>query len=759
MYLHSFRIKNFRRLKDAYIDLEKELTIFVGANNSGKTSAIHAIQMFLDGSRDKFSIHDFSCDCWAIFEQIGADETAAEERLAFPTISIDLWFEVEADDLHRVLDLLPSLEWNGSLVGIRMEYGPKDQEELLANYRQAKDSALGHVSRDQEARGNYHPWPRTLRDYLTKKLKSEYQFRYYVLDKAHFDSIFKQNTDYQPLELVSDKERNGHRIVNSLLKVDFLSAQRYLADGTSQARAEDLSKCLSRFYTRNLEQHSMDHQTLRALSDSEEELSKHLSNVFGGTLEKLSQLGYPGLANPRLQIKSALRLERLVNDHHAKVHYMLGESGEHHEEFTLPDSYNGLGFKNLIYMVVELLDLHVNWIQAKEGKEETRPPLHLIFIEEPEAHMHAQLQQAFIRKVFELLEIQDSDGQGYRSQLAVTTHSPHILYERGFKPIRYFRRSTAIGPWQSSEILNLSAFYDENEEDRDFLERYMKLTHCDLFFADATILVEGNVERLLLPLMIGRSAPRLKSAYLSILEVGGAFAHRFKRLIEFLGLTTLIITDIDSVHPSTESSDSAEDIDGNRLDDSSGSDEDEQSIAKKSCMVGTPGAVTSNRTLIDWLPGKSSVTELLAATDTERTDSLNGHPNTRVHVAYQSLQKVIWNREEKELAGRTLEESFALQNLTWCQEPSQRTLGLNIRGASQFSLNDLAEKIFKRVKSSYFKKTDFALGILADTNGGWTVPIYIRQGLEWLELEVLPREPQLPESAVEEEPELAEVPE
>ena len=47
--------------------------------------------------------------------------------------------------------------------------------------------------------------------------------------------------------------------------------------------------------------------------------------------------------------------------------------------------------------------------------------------------------------------------------------------------------------------------------------------------------------------MIRKVAKTLRSACLCILEVGGAFGHRFQSLIEFLGLTTLIITDIDSV--------------------------------------------------------------------------------------------------------------------------------------------------------------------------------------------------------------------
>jgi predicted ATP-dependent endonuclease of OLD family len=179
------------------------------------------------------------------------------------------------------------------------------------------------------------------------------------------------------------------------------------------------------------------------------------------------------------------------------------------------------------------------------GVMDNRPPLHLIFVEEPEAHLHAQLQQVFIRNVLELLNIEE-DGSIFGSQMVITTHSPHILYERGFKPIRYFRRKK-VGNEQLTEVLNLSAFYQAQPDDRDFLEKYLKLTHCDLFFSDAAILVEGNVERLLLPIMIRKVAKTLRSACLCILEVGGAFGHRFQSLIEFLGLTTLIVTDIDSV--------------------------------------------------------------------------------------------------------------------------------------------------------------------------------------------------------------------
>src|SRR5690606_25705105 len=79
-----------------------------------------------------------------------------------------------------------------------------------------------------------------------------------------------------------------------------------------------------------------------------------------------------------------------------------------------------------------------------------------------------------------------------------------------------------------------------------FLRQYLTLHKSDLFFADKVILVEGTTERMLLPQMIKKSANSLCNEYVSILEVGGAYAHSFKEMLEFINVRTLIITDIDS---------------------------------------------------------------------------------------------------------------------------------------------------------------------------------------------------------------------
>ncbi len=725
MHIHTLRIRNFRRLRDVQIDLASDISIFVGANNSGKTSASHAIQLFMAASRERFTIHDFSAECWNLIDAYGEQVQDA----TLPSISLDLWFHVDEPNLHRVIDLLPNLTWRGSLVGLRIEFAASNDAMLLANFRAARDRARENVRPGRNGGQDYHPSPRNLTEYLTDNLRREFELRYYVLDRARFNDSFVEVADYTPLQITLDKGRSGKEVLNSLLRVDFLSAQRHLSDNAGGSRAEDLSRCLSRFYDRNLEKRGNDYDAIRALAESEAMLNEHLSRVFEPMLRRLGEVWYPGLTNPRLVIKSALNPATIMSSHDgARVHYALGDVNNGTEVPTLPDRYNGLGFKNLIYMVVELLHLHTQWLDI----EENRPPIHLIFIEEPEAHLHAQLQQAFIRKVLDILVIEGDDAIYYSSQLVVTTHSPHILYERGFRPIRYFRRCiTSTG--QSSEVLNLSTFYATTENPiRDFLERYLKLTHCDLFFADAAVLVEGNVERLLLPQMIEKAAPRLRSAYLSILEIGGAFGHRFRSLIEFLGITALIVTDIDSVIglPAPAIEGATEESEEDAADDAAN--------AGTTCMAHVADAVTSNQTLIQWLPARRRIVDLLAATPEERTQPRTGNVHALIRVTYQTPLDVTWQGATATLTGRTLEEAFAFENLAWCQDQVQADLKLCIRGNAALTLEQLSERIHNRIKRASFNKTDFALALLAQDPAAWAVPTYIAQGLQWLQDEVTP---------------------
>ncbi|XJC80915.1 AAA family ATPase (plasmid) [Delftia tsuruhatensis] len=766
MKLQAYRLQNYRRLRDVVIELDNEISIFVGANNSGKTSAVQGLYSMLRGDAKKFELFDFSASLWAEIDIIGRSAPGDEEApKRLPSILLDLWFRVGEDDLATAMPLLPSTEWDGKCVGIRVSFEPRDAYELVQRFHElhekannaaialaaqrkvASEPATGvgagdEVEAEAEA-SDYKPWPESLTKYLTKELSKEYTFRYYVLDERSFVD-YQAAADYEPQPL--GKEQGGATILKSLVRVDFLRAQRHLddPDAASSDRAESLSRRLSRFYHRNLEKRGDDHAALKALDTSEKELNFHLEEVFSDTLKRLAKLGYPGVNNPEIVIRAALDPTTVLGQD-AKVHYMIPGAAT----AQLPDSYNGLGFKNLVYMVVELLDLHEQW----KAEEDKRAPLHLIFVEEPEAHLHAQIQQVFIRNVLRLLEDTNDHATFFHTQLVITTHSPHILYERGFSSIRYFRRvSDQLD--HHTDVRNLSRFKTGEAEAsaREFLQRYLKLTHCDLFFSDAVILVEGNVERLLLPAMIESAAKRLRSSALTILEVGGAFAHRFQDLITFIGLTTLVITDLDSVTVKSDDEkpaaqpagaggalDEDDDLKTFEFEEDDATQPSGKKKSKKrgsTCHAHVEGAVTSNQTLISWIPKKRSVAELWEVMPEQKTLSLAEGSSAAVRVAYQTKVSVTVGTETAQLCGRTLEEAFGLENADWCQAEANRAIGLKLKRTPS-SPAELAERLHDRVVGKNFDKTRFALEVLASGPlNGWKVPTYIAEGLAWLEAQV-----------------------
>jgi len=246
--------------------------------------------------------------------------------------------------------------------------------------------------------------------------------------------------------------------------------------------------------------------------------------------------------------------------------------------------------------------------------------------------------------------------------------------------------------------------------------------------------------------MIEQEASSLRSACLSILEVGGAFGHRFRSLIEFLGLIALVITDLDSVEPATAAALDEDEVTEFEVP----SAEEGQPSVKKSgtaCLPSVPNALTSNQTLIQWLPKKQTIAELLAATDAEKLQQAQGGNGFKVRVAYQIRTDVTWNNQTVSLCGRTLEETFGLENAEWCQDDAQRRLGLKLRGNAASPV-DLAAGLHKRVSGKSFDKTKFALGVLTEIPQSWRVPLYIKEGLKWLADEVgLEASVRLPETA------------
>ena len=81
---------------------------------------------------------------------------------------------------------------------------------------------------------------------------------------------------------------------------------------------------------------------------------------------------------------------------------------------------------------------------TKDAENAAIEPLHVVLIEEPEAHLHAQVQQVFIKKAYQVLRAHDALKHGsFSTQMIVSTHSSHIAHELDFTCLRYFRREPA----------------------------------------------------------------------------------------------------------------------------------------------------------------------------------------------------------------------------------------------------------------------------------------------------------------------------
>lgn len=133
--------RNFRRLENISAGIEERETVFVGPNNSGKTSATAIFRCFL-GQR-KFRIYDFSVARIGEFDAFGVNGEAD----SLPSIELDIWFKVDPDSIEfgRAFTLLPNLSDNFERLGVRLRYATPDPVKLREAYSRRVTYRRHHV--------------------------------------------------------------------------------------------------------------------------------------------------------------------------------------------------------------------------------------------------------------------------------------------------------------------------------------------------------------------------------------------------------------------------------------------------------------------------------------------------------------------------------------------------------------------------------------------------------------------------------------
>lgn len=196
---------------------------------------------------------------------------------------------------------------------------------------------------------------------------------------------------------------------------------------------------------------------------------------------------------------------------------------------------NGLGFNNLVYMAVVLSELTKNPDSCYCG----------LIVEEPEAHLHPQLQAVLLQY---LQSIQAVDGEK-PVQLFVTSHSPNFASIADLDSLVCLVETGAA----VETFLPRSVVFEKGK--RQKLERYLDVTRAELFFARRVIFVEGAAELMMVNALAKRIGFDLRQHGVSLISVEGLNFDSFLPLFgeAALRIPVAVLTDADPVSPKATS--------------------------------------------------------------------------------------------------------------------------------------------------------------------------------------------------------------
>ncbi len=105
MHIERIKIKNFRLLQDFSIDLQKDLSLVVGKNNSGKTSLLKVMDKFINGNENKFTFKDFSLPYQSTLATLFSSDIIDEEHYQEVGIFMNLLIKYTDNDCHNICSL------------------------------------------------------------------------------------------------------------------------------------------------------------------------------------------------------------------------------------------------------------------------------------------------------------------------------------------------------------------------------------------------------------------------------------------------------------------------------------------------------------------------------------------------------------------------------------------------------------------------------------------------------------------------------
>ncbi len=732
MHISKIDIFNYRLLRQTSVSCEKDLSLIIGKNNCGKTSFLSVLSKCVGNKSEvgNFDFNDFSTSFQKrLFSVIKGKSSFKEDELT--GIRVDFYIEYnDNDDLTNISKLMLDLEPKNTTVILRFEYVVKSKLQKLidefAKYEKDRSNLTSEMAFDK---------------FIKKNHKKFFEFmRYSVLYDYRAGKI--DNTTFK---LFDNKDIDLSRIIS----FDFVSARRNVSNSTDL----ELSALASSYYEKSKNKEESNATALnfeKKIDETDKAFDDIYLETFKNLMDKLSQFGGMKKNENVVKVISQIQMSRLLKDNTTVVY-------DDQSNF-LPENYNGLGYLNLFSIIMKIETLMSDF--RKDNKSDEQPAdINLLFIEEPEAHTHPQMQYVFVKNIKNLLEagkkINDA-GETLNLQTFMTTHSSHIVAESDFDDIKYFVKESCGDGFNviSKNLKDLRTLYQkEKGEDNNhfkFLKQYLTLNRSEVFFADKIILIEGETERILLPAMIKKidndndyEIP-LMSQNISVIEVGN-YSEVYSSFIKFIGTKTLIITDIDTYKLKNNKDGAAKKtvtpcrvVEGKYTSNSALKFYLKDQLTNKK---GSQKDILINLTLEDKIISaceicnkKSGENELIWKADKDgkvlivyQTNEVNDEGvcyNARsFEDAFFHINRRLftgWDEDDEKKAEKCAEKFQGLKNTEFLFDGTKDSF-------------DLAEKCVN-------KKPSLAMDILLNSESddekdfiNWQVPQYIREGLEWLQ--------------------------
>lgn len=704
MFLSKITVQNFRLLKDFSIDLEKELSLIIGKNNSGKTSLLYLLDKIFHW-RDKggcIHIDDFNLDYKkSLVDMLVKDEVIDEKEYQEDGVRLRLYIKYnDDDDLSNVGLIMMDLDENNYYVVLGYDY-VLPYEAYCRLREKAKANADKHKTSIQEE---------------VEKLLDKSIVNYFVLRRKSiaYDAASNQINENDYIDLKTRPQFHE----DALISIGYIDAKRQVAnkenDKTLSLQTAEL------FNQLQSDDNEVIDNFIQTISESDKKLGEVYNDMFSSVLDKVEEMGGVKPKETKLRVTSSLKSQNLLKGN-TKVVY-------EHTGVQLPEDHNGLGYMNLISMIFQIEIIRQTFMKGRNGK---MADINLLIIEEPEAHTHPQMQYIFIKNIKKLLNAPLTTKAKYRKiQSIISTHSSHIVSESEFGDIKYMRRT-------GNEVIAKNLKDLQNEYDNDeqqwytFLKHYLTLSRSELFFADKAIFIEGDTERILLPILMkkldqeelcdeDKNELPLCKQNISIIEVG-AYSHIFGKFINFIGLEKAVVfTDLDVGHK----------ING-------------KGHILKTKYVDSDEMLTSNNALKKYFKNLKDgndlkVNKLLSLTDNQKVFTWST-AESQWKQDENGNMRVCFQVKESNYQARTFEDNFFAINKDFLQNNKDTIRGLDegklkdyLDTAKEFDEYDLAE-------AGIESKATFAVEIIFNSvkKGdnefcGWNIPQYIKDGLLWI---------------------------